>query len=81
MSSLTVTFQNSNAFPIIHIISFKGTFINHVVNFLGIFDPFPPSWSLLLNKAYVLKWPFEGVYKPLGQTRGGCSDDHNDHNT
>ena len=29
--------------------------INHVVNFLSIFYP-PPSWSLLLNKAYVIKW-------------------------
>ena len=31
-----------------------------VVKFLGIFDP-PPSplrWSLLLNKAYVIKWSF-----------------------
>ena len=29
-----------------------GTSINHVVK---IFDP-PPSWSLLLNKAYAIKW-------------------------
>ena len=36
----------------------KGSFINHVVKFLGIFDPLPPSWSLLLNKAYVIKWSF-----------------------
>ena len=35
-----------------------GASINHVVKILGIFDPFPPSWSLLLNKAYVLKWLF-----------------------
>ena len=24
----------------------------------GIFVPPPPSWSLLLNKAYVIKWSF-----------------------
>ena len=24
----------------------------------GHFDPPPPSWSLLLNKAYVIKWSF-----------------------
>ena len=36
----------------------KGSFINHVVKFLRIFDPLPPSWSLLLNKAYVIKWSF-----------------------
>ena len=30
----------------------------YVVNILGIFDPPPPSWSLLLNKAYVIKWSF-----------------------
>ena len=34
----------------------KVSFINHVVKILGIFDPLPPSWSLLLNKAYVIKW-------------------------
>ena len=34
----------------------KGSSINHVVKFFGIFDP--PSWSLLLNKAYVIKWSF-----------------------
>ena len=28
-----------------------GSFINHVVKFLDIFDLPPPSWSLLLNKA------------------------------
>ena len=43
-------------------ISFQGQFwdmgssINHVVKILGIFDPPPPLWSLLLNKAYVIKW-------------------------
>ena len=26
--------------------------------FLGTFDPPPPSWSLLLNKAYVVIWTF-----------------------
>ena len=35
-----------------------GPSINHVVKFLGIFDPPPPSWPLLQNKAYVLKWSF-----------------------
>ena len=35
-----------------------GSSINHVDTFLGIFDPLPPSWSLLLNKAYVIKWTF-----------------------
>ena len=36
----------------------KESFINPVVKFLGIFDPLPPSWSLLLNKTYVIKWSF-----------------------
>ena len=27
-------------------------------HFLDIFDPLPPSWSLLLNKAYDIKWSF-----------------------
>ena len=35
-----------------------GTSINYVVKILGIFDPPPPSWSLLLIKAYVIKWSF-----------------------
>ena len=39
-------------------LSTLGSSINHVVTFLGIFDPPPPSWSLLLNKAYVIKWSF-----------------------
>ena len=30
----------------------------HVVNFLCLFDPLPPSWSLLLNKAYFIIWTF-----------------------
>ena len=34
----------------------KGLSINHVVKILVFFDP--PSWSLLLNKAYVIKWSF-----------------------
>ena len=29
-----------------------------MVKFLGIFDPIPTPWSLLLNKAYVIKWSF-----------------------
>ena len=33
-----------------------GSSINHVVKILGIFDP--PSWSILQNKAYVIKWSF-----------------------
>ena len=36
----------------------KRSSINHVVKILVIFDPLPPSWSLLLNKAYVIKWSF-----------------------
>ena len=37
----------------------KGSFINHVARILGIFDPpFPTSWSLLLNKTYVIKLSF-----------------------
>ena len=39
-----------------HQASARGSSINHVVTFLGIFDP--PSWSLLLNKTYVIKWSF-----------------------
>ena len=26
--------------------------------FFGHFCPFPPSWSLLLNKAYAIEWSF-----------------------
>ena len=33
-----------------------GSFIKHVVKFLSIFNP--SSWSLLYNKAYVIKWSF-----------------------
>ena len=36
----------------------QGSSINHMVKILGIFDPLPPSWSLLLNNAYVIKWSF-----------------------
>ena len=36
-------------------VSSRGSFIKHVVKILGIFDLLPPSWSLLLNNAYVLK--------------------------
>ena len=35
-----------------------GSSINHVVKFLDILTPLPPLWSLLLNKAYVIKWSF-----------------------
>ena len=47
-----------------------GSSINHVVTFLGIFDPPPPSWSLLLNKAYVIKWSFGQPPSPLNCPRG-----------
>ena len=43
----------------------KGLSINHV----GIFAPPPPSWSLLLNKPYVIKWKF-GSPPPLNCPRG-----------
>ena len=36
----------------------KGASINHVDSFLEIFDPPPPSWTILLNKAYVVTWTF-----------------------
>ena len=52
-------------FPIIS--HHMGSIINHVVKFLGIFDPPPPlpSWSLLLNTACVMKGSF-----PLNCPRG-----------
>ena len=34
------------------------SFINHVDRFLDIFDPPPPLWTILLNKAYVVTWTF-----------------------
>ena len=37
---------------------YKGSSINHVDRFLNIFDPPPPSWTILLNKAYVVIWTF-----------------------
>ena len=46
----------------------QGSSINHVVKILGIFDP--PSWSLLLNKAYVIKWSFGQPPSPLNCPRG-----------
>ena len=48
-----------------------GSLINHVVKFLGIFDPFPPSWSLLLNKANakIVIWI---TPSPLNCPRGLC---------
>ena len=36
----------------------KGASINHVDSFLEMFDPPPPSWAILLNKAYVVTWTF-----------------------
>ena len=44
--------------PQVYVNENKGSSINHVVKILGIFDPPPPSWPLLLNKAYVIKWSF-----------------------
>ena len=51
--------------------SVRGSSINHLVNFLGIFDPRSPSWSLLLNKTYVIKWSF-GKPQPPPQLVYGC---------
>ena len=36
----------------------QGSSINHMVKILGIFDPPPSTWSLLLNNVYVMKWSF-----------------------
>ena len=36
----------------------QGACTNHVDRILGYFDPPPPMWTLLLNKAYVMKWSF-----------------------
>ena len=41
-----------------------------MVRFLDIFDSPPPSWSLLLNKAYVIKWSFSWIPLPLNCPRG-----------
>ena len=35
-----------------------GSSIYHVVKFLGILTPLLPSWSLIRNNAYVIKWSF-----------------------
>ena len=35
--------------------AYLGTSINHVVKILGIFDSPSPLWSLLLNKACIVK--------------------------
>ena len=43
--------------------------VNHVVKILGIFDPLPPPWSILLNNAYVIKWSFWLTF-PLNCPRG-----------
>ena len=41
----------------------KGSFINHVIKFLGIFDPPPPFVvSFTINEAYVIEWSF---FQPL----------------
>ena len=42
-----------------------GSSINHVDRFLNIFDPLPPSWIILLNKAYVVIWTFGKPPSPL----------------
>ena len=36
----------------------------------GHFDPLSPSWSLLLNKSYVIKWSFGQTPSPLNWPRG-----------
>ena len=46
-----------------------GLFINHVVKFLRIFDSPPPSWPILLNKAYVIKLSF-GKSPPSSNVQG-----------
>ena len=48
-------------------VSSRGSFIKHVVKILGIFDLLPPSWSLLLNNAYVIKWSFGWLTHPPPQ--------------
>ena len=45
-----------------------GSFINHV----DIFDSPPPSWSLLLKKAYVIKWTNWANPLPFSCPRGLC---------
>ena len=44
-----------------------GSSINHVAKFYGIFGPLLPSWSLLLDKAYVIKWS-NGLHPPSPST-------------
>ena len=43
----------------------RGSFIDHVDRFLNIFDPPPPLWTILLNKAYVVTWTFGKLPLPL----------------
>ena len=65
--STTNAAQHPCAFAILNV--YKRSSINHVVKFLGIFDPPSLSWSLLLNQAYVINWLFE---YPLNCPRGLC---------
>ena len=51
-------------------ISLWGVSINYVDKILGIFDPPPPSRSLLLNKAYFIKCSFGLTLFPLYCPRG-----------
>ena len=41
-----------------------GPSINHVDNFLDIFNPPPPLWTILLNKSYVVIWTFGKLPSP-----------------
>ena len=36
-----------------------GSSINHVVKFWVFFTILPPSWPLLLNRAYIIKWSLD----------------------
>ena len=38
--------------------------MNHVGRFLDIYDPPPPLWTILLNKAYVEIWTFDKPPSP-----------------
>ena len=42
----------------------KGSSINHMVNFFGIFTPSLFIFTLF-NKAYVIKWSFDYIPSPL----------------
>ena len=43
---------------------FKGSSINHVDNFLEIFKPLPPLWTILVYMAYVILWNFGKAPSP-----------------